>query len=68
MRDGIDYWILSTRQPFKTYIFGGEWFLYPSIRVSPNVEIVKYDNDPDPTNFPGRDEDTIYRITFFWTW
>ncbi len=30
--------------------------------------MVKYDNDPDPTNFPGRDEDTIYRITFFWTW
>ena len=66
--DGIDYWIMSTKQPFKNYIFGGEWWIHPSVRFSPNVEMVKYDNDPDPTNFPGRDKDTIYRVTFFWTW
>jgi hypothetical protein len=65
--DGIDYWIMSTKQPFKAYFFGGEWFLHPSIRVSPNVEWVKYDSDPDPDKFPGRDQDRIYRITFFWT-
>ena len=59
---------MSTRQPFKNYIFGGEWWLHPSIRVSPNIELVKYDNDPDPVNFPGRDEDRIFRVTFFWTW
>ena len=51
--DGIDYWIMSTKQPFKTYIFGGEWFLHPSIRISPNVEWVKYDNDPDADEVPG---------------
>jgi hypothetical protein len=66
--DGIDYVILSTRQPFKAYIFGGEWWLFPTVRVSPNVELFQYDNDPDPTNFPGRDKDQIYRITFFWSW
>lgn len=65
--DGIDYWIMSPKQPFKAYFFGGEWFLHPSIRVSPNVEWVQYDNDPDPVKFPGRDKDRIYRITFFWT-
>jgi hypothetical protein len=65
--DGIDYWIMSTKQPFKAYFLGGEWFLHPSIRVSPNVEWVQYDNDPDPARFPGRDKDRIYRITFFWT-
>ena len=65
--DGIDYWIMSTKQPFKAYFFGGEWFLHPSIRISPNVEWVKYDNDPDPVKFPGRDQDRIFRITFFWT-
>ena len=65
--DGIDYWIMSTKQPFKTYILGGEWFLHASIRVSPNVEWVKYDNDPDATKYPGRDTDRIYRLTFFWT-
>jgi hypothetical protein len=66
--DGIDYWIMSTKQPFKTYIFGGEYYLFPTIRISPNLEMVKYDNDPDPANFPGRDQDRIFRITFFWTW
>jgi hypothetical protein len=66
--DGIDYWIMSTKQPFKAYFIGFEWFLHPSIRMSPNVEWVKYDNDPDPAKFPGRDQDRIFRITFFWTW
>jgi hypothetical protein len=65
--DGIDYWIMSAKQPFKAYFFGGEWFLHPSIRVSPNVEWVKYDHDPDPAKFPGRNRDRIFRITFFWT-
>jgi len=65
--DGIDYWIMSTKQPFKAYFLGGEWFLNPSIRVSPNVEWVKYDKDPDPVKFAGRDQDRIFRLTFFWT-
>jgi hypothetical protein len=65
--DGIDYWILSPAQPFKLYIVGGEWFLRPSIRFSPNLETAKYDREPDPVNFPGRDQDRIFRITFFWT-
>lgn len=66
--DGIDYWILSTQQPFMNYIFGGEYYLFPTIRVSPNLELVKYDKDPDPTHFPGRDQDRIFRVTFFWSW
>jgi phosphate-selective porin O/P len=66
--DGIDYVILSPRQPFKAYIFGAEYYLFPTIRVSPNVELFQYDSDPDPTNFPGRDKDRILRITFFWSW
>jgi len=66
--DGIDYWILSTAQPFKLYIFGAEWYLlHPSIRIGPNIELAKYENDPNPATFPGRDQDRIYRITFFWT-
>ena len=65
--DGIDYWLLSPRQPFKNYIFGGEYWLFPTIRISPNIEWVKYDKDPDSDKFPGRDQDRIYRITFFWT-
>jgi hypothetical protein len=66
--DGIDYWIMSPKQPFKAYFTGAEWYLlHPSIRISPNVEWVKYDSDPDPAKFPGRDTDRIYRLTFFWT-
>jgi hypothetical protein len=66
--DGIDYWILSPKQPFKNYIFGGEYYLLPTIRVGPNLELVQYDDDPDPIQFPGRDQDRIFRITFFWSW
>jgi hypothetical protein len=65
--DAIDYLLLSPDSPFMTWIVGGEWFITPSIRVGPNVELVKYDHDPDPINFPGRDETRVYRLNFFWT-
>jgi hypothetical protein len=65
--DGIDYWLLSNQSPFTTWIVGGEWYLHPSIRLSPNLESVRYAKDPDPTNFPGRRQDSILRLTFFWT-
>jgi hypothetical protein len=65
--DEIDYWLLSPNSKFTTWILGGEWYLHPAIRVSPNLAIVKYANDPDPVNFPGRDQDSMLRFTFFWT-
>jgi hypothetical protein len=49
------------------WIFGGEVYLHPAVRFSPNLELVKYANDPDPVNFLGRDRDSIARLTFFWT-
>jgi hypothetical protein len=49
------------------WIAGGEWFLHPSVRLSPNLEFVRYGKDPDPVNFPGRRQDSILRLTFFWT-
>jgi len=64
--EGIDYWILSSQSPFVVWIFGGEWYLHPSVRVSPNLEAARYAHDPDPTNFPGRRNDSIFRVTFFW--
>jgi hypothetical protein len=63
----IDYWLLSSQSPFTTWIVGGEWYLHPSVRCSPNLELVKYSNDPDPANFPGRSQDSILRLTFYWT-
>ena len=65
--DTIDYWLLSTESPFHTWIFGGEWYVHPSVRVSPNLEMVAYAHDPDPASFPGRHRDSILRLTFFWT-
>jgi hypothetical protein len=65
--EGIDYWLLSSQSPFTNWIVGGEWFLHPSVRVGPNLELVRYAHDPDPTNFPGRRNDSIFRVTFFWT-
>lgn len=63
----IDYLLLSPDSPFTTWIVGGEWYILPSIRMGANVELVKYDHDPDPVNFPGQDETRLYRLTFFWT-
>src|SRR5262249_41635565 len=65
--EGIDYWLLSSKQPFTMWIAGAEWFLNPNVRVSPNLELANYSNDPDPTNFPGRSRETILRLTFFWS-
>ena len=65
--DGIDYWVLSTQSPFTTWIFGGEWYVHPAVRLSPNIEIVRYEHDPDPTNLPGRRQDSMFRVTFFWS-
>jgi hypothetical protein len=65
--EGIDYWLLSSQSPFTTWIVGGEWYLHPAVRLSPNLEIVRYENEPDPVNEPGRRQDALFRVTFFWT-
>jgi len=64
--DQIDYWLLSPNSKFTTWIVGGEWYLHPSIRVGPNLELAKYAHDPDPASSPGRNQDSILRVTFFW--
>jgi hypothetical protein len=65
--EDIDYWLLSSQSPFTTWIVGGEWYLHPSVRLSPNLELVRYSNDPDPANAPGRRQDSVLRLTFYWT-
>lgn len=59
--DGIDYLVLSTKSPFKTVIFGLEYYLHPSVRISPNVEWVSYDDS-------AVHKDVVPRLTFFWSW
>src|SRR5262245_5043679 len=65
--EGIDYWLLSSQAPFTNLIVGGEWYLHATVRLSPNLELVRYSRDPDPARFPGRRRDSILRLTFFWT-
>ena len=65
--EGIDYWLLSSRSPFTTWITGAEWYLHPNVRVGPNLELVQYAHDPDPVAFPGRDQDAVLRVTFYWS-
>jgi len=65
--EGIDYWLLSSDSPFTNWIFGAEWYLHPSVRLSPNLEMVRYARDPDPVNLPRRRADSQLRLTFFWT-
>jgi hypothetical protein len=52
--DGIDYLV-------RTYLLGVEWYLHPSVRISPNVEWVDYDD-------PAIGKDVVPRVTFYWTW
>jgi hypothetical protein len=65
--EAIDYWVLSSQSPFTLWIVGGEWYLNPAVRLSPNLEVVRYSNDPDPVTNPGRRQDSMLRFTFFWT-
>ena len=55
--DGIDYLVLSADSPFRTYLFGLEWYLHSSVRISPNIEWVDYDD-------PAIGKDVVPRVTF----
>jgi hypothetical protein len=63
--DGIAFLALSDDAPFKLFIAGLEFHLNRSIRISPNVEWVNYD---DPATGPSIGGDVIPRLTFYWTW
>jgi hypothetical protein len=62
---GIAYLPISDEAPFKLFIAGLEFHLNGSIRISPNVEWVSYD---DPVTGPSIGDDVIPRLTFYWTW
>lgn len=60
----IDYLPIAPTHPFTTTIAGVEYSLHPSVRISPNVEWVVYSDDgalPKPGN------DTVARLTFYWS-
>jgi Phosphate-selective porin O and P len=59
--DGIAFLPLSTKGSFKTYIAGLEFYVASWVRISPNVELVNYDDS-------SVHKDVVPRLTFFWTW
>ena len=63
--DGIAFWSFSNAAPFKLYLAGLEFYVKGSLRISPNVAWVSYD---DPGTDPDIDKDVAARLTFFWTW
>jgi hypothetical protein len=63
--DGIDYLPISGDAPFQTWILGLEWYLLPQVRISPNVEWVRYGTAPSGLEI---EDDFVSRITLYWTW
>ena len=63
--DTVAFWAFSNAAPFKLYLAGLELYVKGSIRVSPNVEWVSYD---DPATGPSIGKDVVPRLTFFWSW
>jgi len=63
--DTVPYLAFSNAAPFKFGLAGLEFYLRGSIRISPNVEWVSYD---DPATGPEIQNDTVARLTFFWSW
>jgi len=63
--DAIDYLPIDNRFDFTFYVVGFEWYLHPSFRLGPNVEVVKYGDGPPNISIS---DDVVYRLTFYWTW
>ena len=62
---GIDYLPIDTTQPFTMTLAGVEYLLHPSVRISPNVEWVKYSKPEGGATAPK--DDLALRLTFFWS-
>jgi hypothetical protein len=61
----VDYLPFDTRAPYTFVVAGVEYYLFRSVRVSPNIEWVTYGDLPmDP-----QIKDTVVpRVTFYWIW
>jgi hypothetical protein len=62
---GIDFLPIDTNEPFTTTIAGFEYYIHPAVRLSPNVEFVKYDS---PSTGTRPKNNTAARLTFYWAW
>jgi len=62
---GIDYLPIAATHPFTTTIAGIDYALHSSVRVSPNVEWIVYRDAATTAARP--ENDSVFRLTFFWS-
>jgi len=60
---GIDYLPIATNAPFTFTLVGLEYYIHPSVRFSPNVELVSYGS---PATGTKPKNDVVPRVTFYW--
>jgi len=65
--NGIDYLPLYNKAPFTLGIVGVEYYILPSLRVSPNVEFTHYGTPLAGATAPAKN-DIACRLTFYWSW
>lgn len=63
---GIDYLPIDTTQPFTMTLAGVDVAVHPAVRISPNVEWVKYGSRAGSGTTPA--DDLAARLTFSWAW
>jgi hypothetical protein len=61
----VDYLPIDPRAPFTMTLVGMEFYAHPSVRFSPNVEIVSYG---EPLVGTKPKNDVVARLTFYWVW
>jgi len=64
---GINYRPIDSSAPFTFGLAGIEYYIHPSVRISPNVEWVSY-GTPASAAAPRPKNDLVFRTTFFWAW
>lgn len=63
---GIDYLPIDTTRPFTLTVAGLDIAVHRAVRISPNVEWVKYGSRAGSATSPA--DDLAARLTFFWAW
>ncbi len=64
---GIDYLPIATTSPFTFGLAGVEYRILPMVRLSPNVEFVRYGTPERPGTTRPR-HDVVARASFYWVW
>ena len=64
---GIDYLPIYNKAAFNLGVAGVDYYIHPSVRLSPNVEWVNYGTAITGGTKPAKN-DVVFRATFFWTW